>query len=110
MTQSFPSFEELKEFIKKNQHATILEICKKFGQLGDSVISTMDGRTELVLAYGVNREFFEYLQSFMKEEYVQCNEDPFACLISDDTRYVGKGKFLPITLSINEGGLFDYPW
>ena len=55
-----------------------------------------------ILAYGINSEFFKYLQSFMKEDYVICESDMLACRISDSTFYTGKGEFIPIVLSIRE--------
>ena len=54
----------------------------------------------MVLAYGINKEFFRHLRKFMKKEYVKCDCDIMACAISDKTRYNGPGEFIPIVLSI----------
>ena len=100
---TFPTFLELKRFINENPQATICEIRDKFNQHGEDVISINKPKCknkELVLAYGINSDFFKYLQTFMKEDYVICETDYMACLISDKTRYIGKGEFLPIVLSI----------
>lgn len=103
MAQTFPTFSELKQFIKENPQTTICEIRDKFNQQGESVISIKKPNCknkELVLAYGINGDFFQYLQTFMKEDYVICDTNHMSCLISDKTRYIGKGEFLPIILSI----------
>jgi len=109
MEQSFPTFLELKKFIQDNPEATICEIRDKFNQTGEAVISIKKDKCknkELVLAYGINSDFFEYLQTFIKEDYVICRTDIIACRISDRTWYTGKGEFLPITLSIKKDSLF----
>ena len=96
MAQPLPSFAELSDFIYQNPRATICQIRDKFNQKGDSYITIMNE----VIAYGINSEFFEYLQEYMKEDYVQCDIDYMACRISDNTRWAGPGKFLPVVLSI----------
>tara|TARA_B100000900_G_C20545964_1_gene702536 strand:+ start:99 stop:458 length:360 start_codon:yes stop_codon:yes gene_type:complete len=101
--QSFPTFSELKKFIEENPKATICEIRNEFKQEGEDVVSIKKPnckKKELIVAYSINGEFYRYLQSFMKEEYVICDSDHMACLISDDTRYIGPGEFFPIVLSI----------
>ncbi len=103
MEQTFPTFLELKQFIEDNPRATICEIRDKFHQQGDSVITIKKPECknkELVLAYDINSDFFTYLRTFMKEDYVICGTDHMACLISDKTRYTGKEEFYPIILSI----------
>jgi len=103
MEQTFPTFLELKQFIKENPQTTICEIRDKFNQCGNAIISMPKDnckRKELILAYHINEDFFEYLQDFMKEDYVICDTNMLACRISDKTRYTGKGEFLPIVLSI----------
>ena len=103
MEQTFPTYLELKQYIKENPQATICEIRDKFNQQGETVISIKKPNCknkELVLAYDINSDFFKYLQTFMKEDYVICGTDNMACLISDKTLYTGKGEFLPIVLSI----------
>ena len=102
MAQNFPTFLELKEYIIEHPRATICELRDKFNQQGDDVISIKKKNTnqKQVLAYAINGDFFEYLQSFMKEEYVDINTDNMACLISDSTIYEGPEQLLPIVLSI----------
>ena len=97
---SFPNFNELKEFIKNNQKATICEIRDKFNQKGEDIVSIMNGNKKCDLAYSINAPFFEHLQEFMKNDYVIVQEDALCCLVSDKTKYIGKGHFLPIVLSI----------
>jgi len=100
----FPTYLELKQFIKNNQKATVCEIRDKFNQSGDSVISIIKPnctKKKIVLAYSINGLFFQYLQEFMKEDYVICDTDHMACLISDQTKYIGSDEFLPLVLSIN---------
>ena len=91
-----PTFDELKQFIRARPEATICEIRDKFGQKGDSIISTK----QYVLAYSIKSEFWRHLQEFMKQPYVTVDLNMLACRISDSTRYVGPGQFLPIVLSI----------
>lgn len=98
--KQFPSFEELKDYIKLHSKSTICQIRDAFDMRGDSVISNLRNRKKMILAYDINDEFFRHLQQFIKQDYVICETDMMACLVSDNTRYVGKGKFLPIVLSI----------
>ena len=103
MEQTFPTFLELKQFIKENPETSICQIRDKFNQRGDAIISmTKDKckKKQLILAYSINENFFEYLEDFMKEEYVICDTNMLSCRIYDKTRYVGKEEFLPLVLSI----------
>ena len=94
--QQFPTFVALKNFILENPKSTICEIRDKFEQHGDDVVINK----EMVLAYNINGDFYGYLQNFMKQDYVLCDVDKMACLISDNHIYTGPGQFLPIVLSI----------
>ncbi len=105
MEQVFPSFLELKEFIKERPEATICEIRDHFNQQGDDIVGVLKPgckKKMWVLAYGINEKFFEHLQEFIKEPYVVCGTDMLACRISDKTMYRGPGEFLPLILSIDE--------
>lgn len=105
MTTEYPTFAELKQFIKENSKATICEIRDRYNQKGESIISINKPNCknkQQIIAYGINSEFFTYLQTFMKEDYVICESDMLACRISDSTIYTGKGEFIPIVLSIKE--------
>jgi hypothetical protein len=100
---TFPTFSELKQFIIERPRASICEIRDKFNQRGDDIIMQKKENCKKkmeVLAYGINADFFEYLQEFIKEGYVVCELDMLACRITDSTRYIGEGEFLPIVLSI----------
>ena len=101
--QQFPTFVALKNFILENPKSTICEIRDKFEQHGDDVVTRLKPNCknkEMVLAYNINGDFFGYLQNFMKQDYVLCDVDKMACLISDNHIYTGPGQFLPIVLSI----------
>jgi len=101
----FPSFLEIKEFIEENPRSTICEIRDKFNQSGEDIISQLKPnckQKQLILAFNINSDFFAYLQQFIKEDYVLCDVDPMACLISDSQIYKGPGEFLPIILSIKK--------
>lgn len=102
MTSVFPTFAELKQFIKENPKTTICQLRDKYNQKGESIVCIKENKKTKVLAYGINSKFFEYLQSFMKEDYVICGSDMLACRISDSTLYIGKEEFIPIVLSIKE--------
>lgn len=101
MENTYPTFLELKEFIKKNPQTTICDIRDKYNQKGDIVISMIkpEKKKEYILAYGINSDFFRYLQTFIKEDYVKCELNNIVCLM-DSTTYIGKGEFMPIVLSI----------
>ena len=103
MENIFPSFLELKNFIINNQKATICEIRDNFNQKGDIIVSINKPnckKKQQILAYDINPSFFKYLQEFIKEDYVLCESNMNACLISDPTIYNGPGEFIPIVLSI----------
>lgn len=95
---SFPSFQELKEFILKNPRCTIRELCNHFKQNGEDNIMSLDGK--YVFACGINVEFWRHLQQFIRQEYVTVEQDKLACVISDDILYAGKSHFIPIVLSV----------
>ena len=101
--ETFPSFDKIKEFIVSHQKATINEIKTYFKQSGEDIITISKPNCKnkkLVLAFNINGKFFEYLQEFMKNDFVLCDTDKMACLISDSELYTGPHEFLPITLSI----------
>jgi len=104
MEQNFPTFLELKQFISEHPKSTICAIRDKFNQIGDAVIIIKKPtckNKEFVLAYNINREFWKYLYTFMKEDYVKCEEDRVVDLIiTDEKKYIGQGEFFPIVLSI----------
>ena len=103
MAQPFPSFRELREFITNNEGATICEIRNHFNQRGNVVVTRPKPKCknkQLVLAYGINGDFYTHLTNFMKEDDVIVDQNLLACRISDSTMYIGPGEFLPIFLFI----------
>ncbi len=96
----FPTFKELKDFIISKPGATICEIRDQFSQKGDDCVTQVDGKKKYVVAYHINGAFYLHLVKFIREPYVKVEQNALACLISDNTRYVGPGTFLPIILSI----------
>ncbi len=96
----YPSFDEIKKFVETNPRATINEIKDEFDQHGDAVCSVWKGDKKLVLSFGIDEGFWNHLTHFIEQEYVEVDEDAFACCISDKQRYVGEGEFIPIVLSI----------
>jgi energy-converting hydrogenase Eha subunit F len=102
-TAKLPTFEQIRGFILSHQDATVCEIRDHFNQKGNSIMSRLKPgckKKELVLAYGINGDFFTHLQNFMKQDYVTARSNPLACLISDSTIYTGPGEFVPIVLSV----------
>lgn len=100
---NFPTFEQIREFILSHQGATVCEIRNHFNQKGDDVMGRLKPgckNKNIILAYGINGEFFRHLQNFIKQDYVTADSSAMACLVSDDTRYVGPGEFIPIILSV----------
>ena len=87
---------ELKEYVRANHRVTICGLRDAFGQAGDCIVRKGAG---IVLAYDINKDFYEHLLVFMEEDYVICSVD---MAITDSTRYTGRGEFLPLVLSIDE--------
>lgn len=104
MSQKFPTFLELTEYIIEHPRATICELRDKFNQHGDDVVISKikkKSNQKKVLAYAINGDFFKYLQSFIKEcKYVDVDIENMARRISDSTSYNGPGEFIPYVLSI----------
>ena len=101
MAHNFPSYEELKQFLNDNPDSTINEIKAYYNQNGDEFISFTKPnckKKQIVWAYNINYQFAKYLQTFMKQEYVEIKKSPIACMI--DGWYTGPEEFIPITLSI----------
>lgn len=98
----YPSFEELRQYLRTHPRTTICELRDVYHQRGDDIIAYEKPKEEdqIVLAYGIQREFFTYLQSFIREQDVICQVDEMTCLVKDQTRYIGKGQFLPFVLSL----------
>ena len=95
----FPTMLELKEYVRANHRATICGLRDAFEQDGDGIVRKKSG---MVLAYGINLDFYKHLLAFMEEDYVICSVDMAICNASDNTRYTGHGVFLPLVLSIDE--------
>jgi hypothetical protein len=97
---SFPSFEEISEFIRNEGEVTFLNLRDKFNQHGENTICfpTYDGE-EVVVAYNINGEFFKYLQEFIRKNNVGTREDMSVIKRRDPTLYSGdRGKFYPVVL------------
>ena len=92
----FPTMLELNEYVRANHRVTICGLRDAFGQEDDGIVRK---GADMVLAYGINLDFYEHLLAFMEEDYVICSVD---MAIMDNTRYTGHGTFLPLVLSIDE--------
>lgn len=104
MKSQFPTISELKQFIYEKKRATICEIRDKFSQRGNSTICIKNSdcnKKDLVLAYNINKEFWDFLKIFMKKAYVRCDIDIMVCMYSDKTIYSGSNEFVPLVLSID---------
>ena len=93
---TLPTFKEIEDFIVAKPRATICEIRDHFGKRGNYVCFIKKN----VLAYGIDKDFLTHLREFLKNPFVEIELDILACLCSDETKYTGKGKFLPIVLTI----------
>ena len=104
-TTNFPTFKEIETFIRAQQSVTICQIRDYFHQKGDSVmIFKLHGKI-YVSAFGINPAFYRYLQTFMRQPFVNLYADMMVCLIEDKTRYVPQcdnEEFYPIVLAINQ--------
>ena len=101
----FPTILELKEYVRDNHRVTICGLRDAFGQEGDGIVRKKErccGHKGMVIAYGINLDFYEHLLVFMEEDYVICSVDMAICNALDTTRYTGHDKFLPLVLSIEE--------
>ena len=87
---------ELKEYVRANHRVTICGLRDAYGQEGDGIVRK---GADIVIAYGIDIEFYKHLLVFMEEDYVICSVD---MAIMDNTRYTGHGAFLPLVLSIDE--------
>ena len=92
----FPTMLELKEYVRANHRVTICGLRDAYGQEGDGIVRK---GADIVIAYGIDIEFYKHLLVFMEEDYVICSVD---MAIMDNTRYTGHGAFLPLVLSIDE--------
>ena len=101
----FPSNQELKEYIEKNQRATIYEICNRFNQTGEDTWAVRKpGCVEKasVLAYNINTEFIPILQNFLQQDFVTAQEDQLACLVSNPHGIINnrQQEFVPFVISV----------
>lgn len=105
MKHTYPSFRQLKDFILHHPQTTIRQIQEHYHQQGQDVIAyeTPHGEEEqVILAYNIQKDFFVYLQSFVKENDVVCEISQPAYSFSGAVNYHGKGKLLPIVLSMKK--------
>ena len=93
---ALPTFTQIEDFVISKPRATICEIRDHFGKRGNYVCFIRNK----VIAYGIDKEFFIHLREFIKNPFVETELDFMACMCSDETKYTGKGKFLPVVLTI----------
>src|SRR5690242_15496393 len=100
--QCYPPFSELRKFVAEKRYTTICEIRDRFnGNGNDTIYVSLPGRIDkVVVAYCINVEFFRYLRGFMRQKYVKIDQDNFTSMFFDTTYYTGRGRFVPIVLSI----------
>jgi len=101
----FPSNQELREYIEKNQRATIYEIINRFNQTGeDTWAIRKPGCVEkaLIFAYNINGDFIPILKNFISQDYVVDHIDPLACLVSNPHGIINnrQQEFVPFVISV----------
>jgi len=82
----YPSFNQLREFIEAHPRTSVCEIRNHFNQRGNDIIS-------LTITKHKNGEFFTYLFTFLKQDYVIWDN-------YDSSIYPSDGKFGPLVFSI----------
>lgn len=105
---NLPQVNDIREFVKENPGATLIEIRDHFGQKNEDVdyfISTPnpDGGQFYFLC-DVTKDFYMVLQEFLRGDDVVVKEDPMACLISDDIIQTSRPgmQFVPVSVSIGK--------
>ena len=105
---NFPSFDEVKAYIKKNQPVTWPELAKHYNQEGDRFICSknhqIDGK-DIIIGHGISRAFFKYLQPFTQLECVVFTTSPFVYMVAGGPIYTDLSSdevFPYVTLSIKE--------
>ncbi len=104
MSREYPTNVQLYTYIRDCGITTIRQICNHFGYTGPDVITvgnTLDPDL-IVMAIGVDKQFFAYLQEFMKKEYVYVNDD-YDLRLSIDGPLTYTGTLLNIVLSVDTG-------
>ena len=98
-----PSFEEIAEYIKEHPGSTIQELANAFAKTDDNVIMMPKPgckKQHYVVAVNVQTNFWEHMQQFTKEPYVEVRTNKFCCMITDNVIYTGPHEFLPLIWSV----------
>jgi hypothetical protein len=100
-TNTIPSMSQVKDFIRKNPRATVLEIRNFFQQkVADNSRFYVGGK---FVAFDMSSRFFQIIYSLLSEEDVEVNIDKMAHLISDSEMcLVGDDEYIPIVFTIKE--------
>jgi hypothetical protein len=104
----FPSFDEVKAYIKKNQPVTWPELAKHFKQESDTFIVTEDARfkgKKVIIGHGITELFHRYLQPFTQLDCVVFNGCMLTYAAAGGVFYedIPRNEIFPyVTLSIKE--------
>jgi hypothetical protein len=104
----FPSFDEVKAYIKKNQPVTWPGLAKHFNQESDdyfTVTDPRDNKTDIITGHGITHIFFSYLQPFTQLECVVFTCSPILYIVAGGPIYddfASDEVFPYVTLSIKE--------
>ena len=97
---TFPTYDEIKQFIIDKPRATVCEIRDRFDQRGNHWGVTEFRGEECLVAYGINGDFYTYLLKFLKQDCVEWDGSLLDCAVSDSTRPPPGIKFLPLVFTI----------
>ncbi|ATZ81150.1 hypothetical protein BMW23_1107 [Bodo saltans virus] len=95
----FPPFEEIREFIMSSGQVSVNEIKNHFKMTGTGEIYLKNPKGDnigFIVAFDINRGFYDYLRRFMKEEedlYCGFAEKP------DTTEYKGTHTYVPFMMT-----------
>jgi hypothetical protein len=106
--RSFPSFPELKAFIRSKVMISWPDLANHYGQHEDTLILSgkvdSKGRRE-ILAHGVTDQFFRYVAKFAEEDYVHVHTNPIIYMMAGGPLLASLPRnyvFLFLTISIKD--------
>ncbi len=95
---SYPTYNELYNYIKNNPRTSVKNICEFFNQNGtDSLILPYKNDQLQVIANNINIKFYYYLEDFLKKYNVKYEYDPASSSVTHNDNEV----FYPIVLLLN---------
>jgi len=98
----FPTYDEIKEYVKTKGKVTVYDLVKNFNQRGEDVIESIINGKKCILCFGVKKEFFEYLEELIKNPEFAVKHEKQAYFSSGGLPVSSRNRLLYLTIALAE--------